>query len=224
MAGPGHTRQPGRLDSHRGPQPPARPVEVARLPDDRPTIRSNLRHNRVRRRRHSRSASGADAGVRPPGDRPQLPHAVDAADGARRRSGGRRGGVRGARRDNGAAPGPRQTPHPRRPHSVRAARPRRPRRTAARGVGGGVRRVCNRLQAAGAAIESLSAEALHLALVLADLLPDQPEALGLAALVCLSESRRGARRTGDGAFVPLEQQDTRLWDAELIARGEALLC
>ncbi|MGH3554869.1 MAG: RNA polymerase sigma factor [Mycobacterium sp.] len=79
-------------------------------------------------------------------------------------------------------------------------------------------------QTAGPAIESLSAEALHLALLLADLLPDQPEALGLAALVCLSESRRGARRTGDGAFVPLEQQDTRLWDAELIARGEALLC
>lgn len=41
--------------------------------------------------------------------------------------------------------------------------------------------------AAGVAIESLSAEALHLALVLAELLPDEPEGLGLAALVCLSE-------------------------------------
>ena len=50
-------------------------------------------------------------------------------------------------------------------------------------------------QAAGAAVESLSAEALHLALVLVELLPDEPEALGLAALVCLSESRRPARRT-----------------------------
>jgi RNA polymerase sigma-70 factor (ECF subfamily) len=78
-------------------------------------------------------------------------------------------------------------------------------------------------QAAGASIESLSAEALHLALVLAELLPDEPEALGLASLVCLSESRRAARRTGDGAFVPLDEQDARLWNQTLIARGEALL-
>jgi len=78
-------------------------------------------------------------------------------------------------------------------------------------------------QTAGAAIESLSAEALHLAQVLAELLPDEPEALGLAALVCLSESRRAARRTADGAFVPLDDQDARLWDPALIARGEALL-
>ena len=79
------------------------------------------------------------------------------------------------------------------------------------------------LEPAGAPIESLSAEALHLALVLTELLPDEPEALGLAALICLSESRRPARRTGRGEFVPLDEQDTRLWDAALIARGEALL-
>jgi predicted RNA polymerase sigma factor len=78
-------------------------------------------------------------------------------------------------------------------------------------------------QTAGAAIESLSAEALRLALVLAELLPDEPEALGLAALVCLSESRRAARRSDGGAFVPLDEQDPRLWDPALIARGEALL-
>ena len=78
-------------------------------------------------------------------------------------------------------------------------------------------------QAAGSAVESLSTEALHLALVLVELLPDEPEALGLAALVCLSESRRPARRSGDGAFVPLDEQDPALWDAALIARGEALL-
>ena len=75
----------------------------------------------------------------------------------------------------------------------------------------------------GAPIESLSAEALHLALVLAELLPNQPEVLGLAALVCLSEARRPARRTADGTFVPLDEQDTDLWDAALIARGEGLL-
>jgi predicted RNA polymerase sigma factor len=78
-------------------------------------------------------------------------------------------------------------------------------------------------QAAGAAVESLSAEALHLALVLVELLPDEPEVLGLAALMCLSESRRPARRRADGAFVPLDEQDPASWDAPLIGRGEALL-
>jgi predicted RNA polymerase sigma factor len=75
----------------------------------------------------------------------------------------------------------------------------------------------------GAPSESLSAEALHLALVLAELLPDEPEVLGLAALLCLSEGRRRARRAAGGAFVPLDDQDTTLWDRALIARGEALL-
>lgn len=79
------------------------------------------------------------------------------------------------------------------------------------------------LEPTGAPIESLSAEALHLALVLAELLPDEPEVLGLAALLCLSESRRPARRTGQGEFVPLDEQDTRRWEPAMIARGEALL-
>ena len=74
-----------------------------------------------------------------------------------------------------------------------------------------------------APIETLSAEALHLALVLADLLPDEPEVLGLAALVCLSEARRPARRAADGGFIPLDEQDTTLWDEPLIGRGESLL-
>jgi RNA polymerase sigma-70 factor (ECF subfamily) len=75
----------------------------------------------------------------------------------------------------------------------------------------------------GSAVESLSAEAVHLALVLADLLPDEPEVLGLAALVCLSEARRPARRAEDGCFVPLEEQDVTRWDRAMIARGETLL-
>jgi predicted RNA polymerase sigma factor len=78
-------------------------------------------------------------------------------------------------------------------------------------------------QSPEAPIESLSAEALQLALVLAELLPDEPEVLGLAALVCLSEARRPARRTADGGFVPLDEQDASRWDTTLIARGESLL-
>jgi RNA polymerase sigma-70 factor (ECF subfamily) len=75
----------------------------------------------------------------------------------------------------------------------------------------------------GLAFDSLSAEAVHLAQVLADLLPDEPEVLGLAALTCLSEARRPARRAEDGCFVPLEEQDVTRWDGAMIARGEALL-
>ena len=74
-----------------------------------------------------------------------------------------------------------------------------------------------------APIETLSAEALHLALVLTELLPDEPEVLGLAALVCLSEARKPARRDRQGRFVPLDEQDATRWDAALIARGEGLL-
>jgi predicted RNA polymerase sigma factor len=72
-------------------------------------------------------------------------------------------------------------------------------------------------------IESLAGEAMHLALLLADLLPDEPEVLGLAALVCLSESRRQARCGDDGCFVPLDEQDTARWERALIATGERLL-
>ncbi|MFJ3402950.1 RNA polymerase sigma factor [Promicromonospora sp. NPDC090134] len=68
---------------------------------------------------------------------------------------------------------------------------------------------------------SLTGDALTLALLLADLLPE-PEVLGLAALLCFSLARAGARGA-DGAFVPLDEQDVARWDTGLIERGEALL-
>jgi RNA polymerase sigma-70 factor (ECF subfamily) len=71
--------------------------------------------------------------------------------------------------------------------------------------------------------ETLAAEALHLALVLAELLPEEPEVLGLAAVVCLSEARAGARRDRHGGFIPLDEQDGALWDDALIALGENML-
>lgn len=77
--------------------------------------------------------------------------------------------------------------------------------------------------AQAAPIDTPSSEALHLALVLTELLPDEPEVLALAALVCLSEARRPARRDQQGRFVPLDEQDATLWNAALIARGEGLL-
>jgi predicted RNA polymerase sigma factor len=67
--------------------------------------------------------------------------------------------------------------------------------------------------------ESISAEALYLAVTLATLLGNEPEAFGLVALIALSLSRAAARADG----TPLDEQDTRLWDADLIDQGEAAL-
>jgi RNA polymerase sigma-70 factor (ECF subfamily) len=69
--------------------------------------------------------------------------------------------------------------------------------------------------------ESLADEARYLAVTLAELLGDEAEAFGLAALISLSHSRAAAR-AGE-KFVPLDKQDPALWDAALIAEGEALL-
>jgi predicted RNA polymerase sigma factor len=69
---------------------------------------------------------------------------------------------------------------------------------------------------------SLAAESLYLATTLATLLTDEPEAFGLAALISLSISRTAAREA-NGMLVPLDEQNTALWDSGLIARGEALL-
>lgn len=59
--------------------------------------------------------------------------------------------------------------------------------------------------------EDLGAEVERLALLVAELLPQEPEALGLAALVLLARSRAGARLDEDGAMVPLSQQDVARW-------------
>jgi RNA polymerase sigma-70 factor (ECF subfamily) len=71
--------------------------------------------------------------------------------------------------------------------------------------------------------ESLAGEALYLATTLAELLPGEPEAHGLAALICLSLARADARSGDDHRLIPLPEQDPQTWDAELIAHGEAHL-
>jgi RNA polymerase sigma-70 factor (ECF subfamily) len=70
--------------------------------------------------------------------------------------------------------------------------------------------------------EGLGGEALYLAETVAALLPGEPEAAGLAALVAHSEARAAARLV-QGRFVPLPEQDPALWDRALIDRGEAWL-
>jgi RNA polymerase sigma-70 factor, ECF subfamily len=69
----------------------------------------------------------------------------------------------------------------------------------------------------------LCAEALRLALLLATLMPDEPEVHGLHALVLLQDARRDARVSPDGRLVLLEDQDRALWDDDEIAQGRLAL-
>jgi RNA polymerase sigma-70 factor (ECF subfamily) len=71
--------------------------------------------------------------------------------------------------------------------------------------------------------EELCAEAVRLGRLLAELMPDEPEVLGLLALMLLTESRRAARTGPDGVLVPLTDQDRGRWDSELITEGQALV-
>ncbi len=70
--------------------------------------------------------------------------------------------------------------------------------------------------------EDLCAEAIRLGRLLVALMPDEPEAVGLLALMLLNDSRRSAR-TSDGRLVLLADQDRSLWDRELIAEGQDLV-
>ena len=70
---------------------------------------------------------------------------------------------------------------------------------------------------------SLCAEAIRLARVLARLMPDEPEALGLLALMLLHDARRDARVDGAGDLVPLEEQDRSRWDRAAIDEGLGVL-
>ncbi len=71
--------------------------------------------------------------------------------------------------------------------------------------------------------EDLCAEAIRLARLLAELMPDEPEVLGLLALLLLTQSRRAARTSPDGALVLLADQDRRKWDRALVVEGQALV-
>ena len=63
-------------------------------------------------------------------------------------------------------------------------------------------------------------EGIRLGRLLVELMPDEPEALGLLALMLLVDSRRSARTTSDGRLVLLSEQDRVLWDRALIAEGQ----
>ncbi|MEV6316945.1 RNA polymerase sigma factor [Streptomyces sp. NPDC051776] len=71
--------------------------------------------------------------------------------------------------------------------------------------------------------DDLCAEAVRLGRLLAGLMPDEPEVMGLLALMLLTESRRAARTTADGDLVLLADQDRGLWDRALIDEGQAIV-
>lgn len=73
------------------------------------------------------------------------------------------------------------------------------------------------------AAERLADEAIWLGRLVVGLLPGEPEAKGMLALMLYAEARRTARRDPEGAYVPLEAQDITLWDEEEIMAAEALL-
>lgn len=75
----------------------------------------------------------------------------------------------------------------------------------------------------GAAEERLTEEAVFLARLIVHLLPHEPEAKGLLALMLASEARAPARRGEDGAYISLKAQDVRLWNGALLAEAEASL-
>jgi RNA polymerase sigma-70 factor (ECF subfamily) len=69
----------------------------------------------------------------------------------------------------------------------------------------------------------LSSEAIRLARLLVELMPDEPEAVGLLALMLLTEARRPARTARDGSMIRLADQDRSRWDRALIDEGHALV-
>jgi RNA polymerase sigma-70 factor (ECF subfamily) len=70
---------------------------------------------------------------------------------------------------------------------------------------------------------NLAQEGIWLGELVVNLLPDEPEALGLLALMLHAQARRAARRDAQGGYVPLDEQDPALWDAAQIDTAEALL-
>ena len=71
--------------------------------------------------------------------------------------------------------------------------------------------------------EELCAEAIRLGRLLVQLMPDEPEVMGLLALMLLVQSRRATRTTSHGELVVLADQDRALWDRDLIAEGQAMV-
>ena len=129
--------------------------------------------------------------------------------------------------DDGATPGAGEEEDQRRQHPLSSPRRRRasrsPRRRARRRLPRVQRGLLGDERRRTGPRPTSCAEAIRLARVLVELMPDEGEALGLLALLLLSESRRAARVAADGSLVLLADQDRRLWDRALIDEGQDLV-
>ena len=162
-----------------------------------------------------------------PGDRPGDARAADPADDPRLRRRRDRLGVPRLAGDDGAAPRAREEEDPRGGHSVPAC-------PSARELAPRLDAVLEAIYAAfaegwsdpaGTEVRrrNLADEGIWLGRLVASLLPEEPEALGLLALMLYAQARRDARRDAHGDYVPLAEQDPAAWDAALIDEAEALL-
>jgi RNA polymerase sigma-70 factor, ECF subfamily len=70
-----------------------------------------------------------------------------------------------------------------------------------------------------ACVPEIAGEAIWLGRLVVSLMPEEPEAKGMLALMIYAEARRAARRNANGAYVPLEEQNATFWDDEQIAEG-----
>src|SRR5712692_9921496 len=228
VAGRRGTDQPRRLAADRRPPPTDRCRPPAADPQGRRgATEAHGRINPCRRRfpgRNPRPASRPDVRLRPSGDRARHAPAADPADHPRAERRRYRRGLPHPARNHGSAAGPRQGAHQGRRHSVPHPRPEElPERLDA---------VLEAIYAAyskawgeigEAASTALAGEAIWLARLIVGLLPNEPEAGGMLALMLYTEARRPARRGPAGAYVPLEEQDTSLWDDSQIKEAETLL-
>ena len=176
------------------------------VPDDQLRLMFLCCHPGARRRRPGRTHAAAPRRARHPRDRPRLPRPRAHARPADR---------------------PRQAQAARQPRPLPRAHGRRAARPAARRAGGDLpdlhrrphRDDRRRPRPASTSRARRSASDG----VLTELMPDEPEAVGLLALMLLTEARRPARTAADGSMIRLADQDRTLWDRSLIAEGHALV-
>ena len=158
-----------------------------------------------------------------PAIEPAHPRAADPADRAGLRRRHHRVGLPGRARHHGPAAGARQEQDQAGRHSVPGARARRSARAARRGAGRDLRRLLPKAGPIPPAPRPAAAisprKAIWLGRLVASLLPDEPEALGLLALMLHAEARRGARRNARGDYVPLAEQDPHSWSTRADRRG-----